>query len=292
MNAKHYKLVERVWAIFITVAAIALLFLTFEKDFSLADKFAGSAWLYVILIAMAFFAEYVDSSLGMGYGTVLTPVLLIMGFSPLQVVPCILCSEFLTGTFAGAMHHRLGNVNLSNGTEARGIVKTLLTCSVIGTVLAVAIALNLPPAALKTYIGVMLLSIGVFILVGKDIFGAYSQKKIVGLGMLAAFNKGISGGGYGPLVTGGQVILGVPEKQAVGITSLTEGLVCAVGLTLYCVFNGFPALGLALPLTLGGLLSVPLAAWTVKVLPARMIRHSISYATIFLGSLSLLKVAM
>jgi len=57
---------------------------------------------------IAFLAEYVDSSLGMGYGTILTPVLLLMGFKPLEVVPAVLLSEFATGLLAGFTHHKLG----------------------------------------------------------------------------------------------------------------------------------------------------------------------------------------
>src|SRR6056297_350792 len=51
--------------------------------------------LFIILIAFA--AEYTDSTLGMGYGTSLTPILLLLGFSPLEVVPAVLLSELVTG---------------------------------------------------------------------------------------------------------------------------------------------------------------------------------------------------
>ena len=44
---------------------------------------------------IAFLAEYVDSTLGMGYGTTLTPVLLLMGYEPMQVVPAVLLSNYL-----------------------------------------------------------------------------------------------------------------------------------------------------------------------------------------------------
>ncbi len=47
------------------------------------------------IILFAFICEYVDSSLGMGYGTTLTPLLLIMGYNPLQIVPAVLLSELI-----------------------------------------------------------------------------------------------------------------------------------------------------------------------------------------------------
>jgi len=68
---------------------------------------------YVIgFILLAFVCEYVDSTLGMGYGTTLTPLLLIMGYNPLQVVPVVLISELISGLLAGMLHHKEGNVNL------------------------------------------------------------------------------------------------------------------------------------------------------------------------------------
>ena len=44
------------------------------------------------LIMFAFICEYMDSTLGMGYGTTLTPILLMMGYNPLQIVPVVLIS--------------------------------------------------------------------------------------------------------------------------------------------------------------------------------------------------------
>ena len=57
---------------------------------------------------LAFVAEYVDSTLGMGYGTTLTPVLLAFGYEPMQVVPAVLLSELFTGLLAGLAHHSAG----------------------------------------------------------------------------------------------------------------------------------------------------------------------------------------
>ena len=45
------------------------------------------------LAPLTLVAEYIDSTLGMGYGTSLTPILLLLGYSPAQVVPAVLFSE-------------------------------------------------------------------------------------------------------------------------------------------------------------------------------------------------------
>lgn len=247
----------------------------------------AGGWRFAAIALMAFIAEYVDSSLGMGYGTTLTPLLMVMGFSPLQIVPAVLLSEFFTGISAGLLHHQFGNVDLRRGTRAYKTAWILACCSGVGALVAVALAVNLPKQAVKLYIGFMVLGVGLFILLAGKGIGRFSWGKIVGLGTVAAFNKGISGGGYGPLLTGGQVLAGVPGKNAIGITSLAEGVVCLVGLIAYFALSQSLNWGLAVPLVLGAIASVPAATWTVKVLPESMLRRSIGYATTFLGVLSL-----
>ena len=143
-----------------------------------------SIWLIIAIIAVAFFCEYMDSTLGMGYGTTLTPVLLLLGFSPMQIVPAVLLSELITGLLAGFFHHREGNVNFRPETtdfslimhqlRALGYVESfkrgvplhlrvallLAVCSIIGTILAVFVVFNIPKFWLKLYIGCLVLSMG------------------------------------------------------------------------------------------------------------------------------------
>jgi uncharacterized membrane protein YfcA len=61
--------------------------------------------LIIPLMLLAFVCELVDSSLGMGYGTTLTPILLIAGYEPIEIVPAVLFSECITGIVAGILHH-------------------------------------------------------------------------------------------------------------------------------------------------------------------------------------------
>jgi len=245
----------------------------------------------VLIIVLAFICEYVDSSLGMGYGTTLTPLLLIMGYNPLQVVPAVLLSELITGLSASFFHHKLKNVNFKIGAIDFKIAMVMAVCSIFGTVAAVMVALNLPKFYVKLYIGVLVLSMGVLILVTLNRNFKFSWKKITSLGLLAAFNKGISGGGYGPLVTSGQIMSGVKSKNAIGITSLAEGLTCLVGVITYLIFtNHIIDWSLAPSLVLGAILSVPLAAFTVKIMKGNYLRVIVGIATLFLGIFTLGKI--
>lgn len=245
----------------------------------------------IFIIVLAFLCEYIDSSLGMGYGTTLAPILLIMGYNPLQVVPAILFSELVTGLSAAFFHHKMKNSNFKIGAIDFKVAMIMAGCSIFGVLVAVQIALNLSAFYVKLYIGILVLTMGLLILLSLRRTFKFSWRKIISLGLLASFNKGISGGGYGPLVTSGQILSGVESKNAIGITSLAEGLTCLAGVITYFTFTDHTVdWSLAPYLSVGALLSVPLAAYTVKKFKASRLRLIVGVATVILGLASLGKL--
>lgn len=268
----------------------------------------------ILLVISAFLCEYVDSTLGMGYGTTITPVLLIIGFSPIQTVPAVLFSELFAGILAGLLHHYEGNVNLKPKTtnlsiimrkiRSLGYVKSfkkgiplhlkvtlvLTFCSIFGTVTAVFIALNIPEFWLRIYIGSLALVMGIVTMICLNKKFIFSWKKISFLGLLASFNKGISGGGYGPVVTSGQILSGIEGKSAIGITSLSEGLTCLVGVIAYLfVPKNSVNLILAPYLLVGAILSIPLSVKSVKKISTKKLKISIAIITIIIGLFTIIK---
>ncbi|MBN1395154.1 MAG: sulfite exporter TauE/SafE family protein [Pirellulales bacterium] len=278
----------RIWAIIVTVIVVSL---GIQEYFGIS--FAGDGLrpgIMLVLFLAALACEYIDSSLGMGYGTTLTPILLLAGFQPLSVVPCVLLSELVTGTLAGAMHHRDGNVDFFRDRTARNTAILLSALSVAGAVAAVTLALKVPKVWLSGIIAVIILSVGIATLATIRRRLKYNRKQMVALGAVAAFNKGLSGGGYGPLVTAGQVVSGISPKHAVAITSLSEAWTCLVGLAAYLILGGSIDWMLAVPLTVGAVLSVPVATLTVRRLPEVVMRTSVGGATCLLGVLTLVKL--
>jgi len=261
--------------------------------------------IIAVLFGIAFLCELVDSSLGMGYGTTLTPILLFMGYEPMQVVPVILLSELLTGAFAAYAHHKAGNVafNFKRDSE-HDIVKkmgklgylpkskdskiayVLALCSLIGAVGAAIFAVNLK-AYLNPIIGFIVLAMGIIILLRHRSPGGFSWKKVTGLGITAAFNKGLSGGGYGPLVTGGQILSGVNGKSAIAITSMAESFTCLVGILTYMIIGTDIDWTLAPALIAGAMISVPLSAVFVKRVNTEKFTVVVGIATTILGCLTL-----
>jgi uncharacterized membrane protein YfcA len=226
----------------------------------------------------------------MGYGTALTPVLLLVGFGPLAIVPCILLSELITGITAGLVHHKVGNVSFKRKSIHLKIALILAGCSIIGATFAVFIAISIPKSWLNTYIGLMVLGMGILILFTLNKDFRFSWKKIIGLGSIAAFNKGMSGGGYGPVVTGGQILSGIEGNNAVGITSLAEGLTCIVGVFIFIASAENINWNLAPSLIIGALFSVPFSALIVKKMPTDKLKITIALITIILGLITIIKL--
>ncbi|UCE26698.1 MAG: sulfite exporter TauE/SafE family protein [Candidatus Coatesbacteria bacterium] len=250
------------------------------------------SWTSLVIVLIALGCEFVDSTLGMGYGTTLTPVLILFGFHPLQVIPVVLLSELVTGISAGFAHHAAGNIDIRPGTRAFNVAIVLAACSTVGTVVAVIIAVSIPKIVLNTWIGALIFAIGVLILINvvRRATVRFSWPRVLGIGTVASFNKGMSGGGYGPLVCGGQLLSGIEGKNAVAITSIAEGLTCIVGVTVYIIAGELLSWRLALLIVIGALLSVPLSAVAVRKTKTRPLTIAIGVITTALGIFTLVKI--
>jgi uncharacterized protein len=244
----------------------------------------------ILVGIIAFISEYLDSGLGMGYGTALAPILIIMGYDPFKVVPAILISQLITDIAACISHHNLNNVNLKIKSPDFKIAAILGAISSLGVILSVIIALKVPKWLLTLYIGLLVFSMGVIVLVTIKRPMRFSWRKIMAVSFLAAFNKGLSGGGYGPLVMGGQMLSGVCAKNAVGITAFAEAVTCFVGFLMYLI------MGRRIDWKLTGLLiicatcAVPIAAITVKNINSEKLKRYVGFLITILGLFTLLKI--
>lgn len=247
--------------------------------------------LLFLAATFAVVSEYVDSSLGMGYGTSLTPLLLLLGFHPLDVVPAVLLSEVVTGLIAAAMHQAAGNVSFARGSIARKAAWVLAGFGGLGSIIGVEVAVRLPPDVLRTYIGITVLVTGLLVFLTNRMHLHFSWPRLMAVGLVGAFSKGVAGGGYGAIITGGQMLSGLNPKAAIGVTSLTQGFVSLVGAASYLLHRGSLATNLALSIILGAVASTPLSALTVRKLKLPHLRVGVGLASCALGVLTLARVA-
>ncbi len=241
--------------------------------------------------ALAFVSEYLDSGLGMGYGTALTPILIILGFEPLKVIPAVLISQLFTDIAACISHHQLKNVDLKIGSADFKAAALLGTLGAIGVTCAVFVAIKITKNILTVYIGSLVFIMGVLVIYTIKKPLRFSWNRLLGIGLLASFNKGISGGGYGPLVMGGQLISGLNVKNAVGITAFAEAITCLIGFIIYLITKKSIDWRLVGLLTVCAVAAVPIAALTVKKAPSNALKRYIGLLMMVLGLFTILKIA-
>jgi len=236
------------------------------------------SWMLVwwVILMCAFF-EYMDSAGGMGYGTALTPLMLMAGFDPRQVVPCVMITEMFTGLIAGMVHGEFDNVQWQfkpmNETTKLVVIVAIIGMVCVGFSITAAYKIfSVHKFWIKLYVAVLLVVMGVCSLLTAKTFHTYRPKWMWLFAGIAGFNKGIGGGGYGPVVTVGGLLAGVPVKSMVAVTSLAEGATC-----LFAVITWFALLTsgvvidyLLLPsFVIGTVLAAVGAPYTTRVLPEK-----------------------
>lgn len=246
--------------------------------------------ILILIFAVSFLLEYFDAGVGMGYGEI-AALLLLLGIAVHEAVFAVLVTGMILNLFSAGLHHTFKNVDFNWGSKELKIAATLMGFGVLGVLIGVGVALTLPPIILKMYIGLLIIGMGIRILVHKR-KGKFSWKRLMGFGALAAFNKGMSGGGYGPIITSGQIDSGVESKKAVGITSLAEAVVSLTAIIVYFFIDGRVYIDIPLfgALLLGGLIAVPVATHTVRLISARRLKTATGDVSIILGALVLVQI--
>jgi uncharacterized membrane protein YfcA len=234
--------------------------------------------LYVIVLAFIF--ETMDSSAGMGFGTGLTPLLFILGFEPLQVVPILLISEAITGLTSGFFHHEFENVKFSirrpfnKETKVMIMIAGIGCIAILSSVFLTYFAIGFSKNIIKTYVAILVLVMGVIGMIRlKNKGGTFRPKLLAGFAALAGFNKGVGAGGYG--------------------VSLAEGIVCVVGVATFLLISkyGVTIDYVLLPsIVTGGFLAALISPYMVRVLPNKLWRIVIPSYAICMGVLMITKL--
>ena len=251
--------------------------------------------LIILIVLIAFLFEIMDSGAGMGFGTGLAPLLLLMGFDPLQVVPTILISESITGFVDSYFDNEFKNVEfkfrpMSDSTKLAFIIALFGCISILFSVYLTYAALNLPKVFIKCYVAILVLFMGIF-----GIFRMKITKKrdlnpkpklMIAFAALAGFNKGIGGGGYGPVITLGEVYCGVYEKSATAIVSFSEAIVSVAGIFSFLIVS---AIGVKIDLILlpwiftGAFFGAIITPYIVRVVPNKVWKFIIPTYAIGIG---------
>jgi len=248
---------------------------------------------FISLLLLAFLLEMVDNGLGGGFGTILSPLLIILGYQPKAIVPAVLVSEAVSGIWGGGWHIKFQNVNF----KAVGL-------TLCGSLAAMAIATYvtgsiLPSSTVKQIITILAVIMGIFVMARSYLVEKLEKIHLknhpslfVLLGALIGYNKGSSGGNYGPFSVTTYMVLGISAATAIGTTTIAEGIACALGVVMYSQITGF-VLSLALPITLGAFIADPISAWVNNGLKLKLKPpfhgRLIGAAMTLIGAIALLK---
>lgn len=252
------------------------------------------------VVILAFIFELMDSSAGMGFGTGLTPLLLLMGYDPLQVTPILLISEAITGLTSGFFHHEFQNTTFSfcklkNAETKITLYIAFIGClAIMGSVILTYFALEVPTQYIKTYVAILVLLMGcIGILKMKIRTTTYRPKLLWFLSGLAGFNKGIGAGGYGPVTMMGQLFSGIYEKTATAIVSISEGIVSIVGFTTFILLSSYGVTidFLLLPSVFsGGFIAAIISPYLVRIIPNKFWKIIIPIYALSIGIYLLAKI--
>lgn len=238
--------------------------------------------LIALLIVIAIGAELIDSGLGMMYGTLLTSSMILLGFNPILVVPSILLSQAVSGLTGTAFHHKFSNADFRLNTNDTKIVFTIVIPGLLVVLFGVYVGLNIPTWALKSYIGVLVIFMGVFC--AFPLKYSFNWKKLYLISIVAAFNKATSGGGFGPIVSTGNILGGLDPRRAVATTTYSEAIISIASFMAWYLMGGqIMELWFPLVICIGAVIGASIGPKITEKLKSNWLRIAIGILAILSG---------
>jgi siroheme synthase-like protein len=219
-----------------------------------------------IMTVAGFLAQFVDGSMGLGYGTISTTFLLAYGVSPAIVSSRVHSARVFSSGVSGYSHHRFGNIN-------KKLFRTIVIPGVIGAILGATLAyfgkeysnyVRIPLSFYTIYLG--------YYIVRKAFARRKTGDKVRRAGWLASiggFTDAFAGGGWGTLVTSTLISKRKNPRYVIGSVCLAEFfVVLASSITFFILLRNIPLIDIA-GLIAGGIIAAPIAARLAGKLPAR-----------------------
>jgi uncharacterized protein len=225
-------------------------------DVSLSDVLVYSV--------VGFTAQLIDGSLGMAYGVSSTTFLLSVGVSPVMASASVHTAEVFTTAASGLSHIRLGNFNPT-------LFKRLLLPGMIGGFTGAYILSNIDGDAIKPFIALYLLVMGIVIIrkglqryQEKPHLDLVRKRKLTPLALTGGFFDAIGGGGWGPIVTSTLVAAGHSPRLVIGSVNAAEFFVTLVQMITFFVLLGTLEWEVVAGLIIGGVPAAPFAAMVCR----------------------------
>src|SRR5918995_3701764 len=228
----------------------------------------------IILGVVELIAQLVDGSLGMAYGVTSTTLLLTVGIAPAVASAAVYLSEVGTTLASGFSHWRFGNVDW-------GKVGWMAVPGGVGAFLGAVVLSSISAEAAQPIVAIFLFCLGVYILVRFSFKVSnliserpISRKFLSPLGLVAGFLDAAGGGGWGTISTPTLLSSGRMEpRKIIGTVDTSEfrvALSASIGFLFALTLAQIPWTIVG-ALLLGGVIAAPIAAYIVRIMPARIL---------------------
>lgn len=228
----------------------------------------------------------------MGFGPTGSSILMASGLAPQAASATVNIAKVVTGLAAGLAHWQFENLD-------RTLVRRLAIPGSLGALLGVTVLANVSGVTLRPYLAMLLVLIGVRILVrfaqpqprtvndvppepgGLKETIQYDRRGVKTAAFIGGITNGLIGA-WGPIVTPFLLHRGVQPRYAIGCVNTAEILVAATAAFSLVAAIGSSGVsgGLVLALLIGGVAAAPIAAWAIRLVPARPL--GVAVATLLL----------
>ncbi|PWN04135.1 permease [Nocardioides silvaticus] len=230
-------------------------------------------WILAVFAVAGGLAQFIDGTLGMGFGVTSATVLLSMGVAPVTASAATHAAKLPTTLISGLSHWRAGNV------DGRILARVAIP-GALGGFLGAVVLTNISLASAKGWMSGLLVFFGAVIF-ARFGFGAkliptprngHTARWLAPIGVVGGFVDATGGGGWGPVVTPSLMTVTKHEpRKVVGTTNAAEFVVAvsvSSGFLTGAAQHGIPWLPV-LGLVLGGVIMAPIAARLAGRLPHR-----------------------
>lgn len=229
----------------------------------------------LVLGFVGLLAQLIDGSLGMAYGVTSSTLLLAAGVAPAAASAAVHFSEIGTSIVSGISHARFGNVDWRT-------VGILAVPGFVGAFAGATLLVNLDGDSAKPWVAIILLTLGAYviwrflILGGRrpEFKGRPSAAFLAPMGLFGGALDSIGGGGWGPVGTTSLLSSGRLEpRKVIGSIDTSEFVVAVGGSLGFIIGLGHAGIDwdIVAALLIGGVIAAPIAAWLVRILPARVL---------------------
>lgn len=207
-------------------------------------------------------AQFVDGTLGMGFGITSATLLTVLGYSAVAASAGTHAAKVGTTFVSGISHWHAGNVD-------KRVLAVIAIPGAIGAFLGAVVLTNIAMDGARLWMALILFLMGIVIILrfgfGKNLFPAMNARTrhLWPIGLIGGFVDATGGGGWGPVATPSlMTVTKHAPHRVVGTVNTAEFIVAvaaSMGFLVGAGDSGIPWLAV-LGLVIGGAITAPIAA--------------------------------